>query len=445
MSTQDPGHEHEEAEATATEAAEKPERRLDLAVEIEDAGPCKKHIKVSVPRSDIDIQFDEALVNLRKEAVVPGFRVGRAPKHVVGRRFRKEVAEQVKSQLVMTSIQQIEKEYEINAISEPDLDVAAIGLPDTGPMSFEMNVEVQPEFDLPQYDNITVRRPITEVTDDAVDRQLQTFLERYAQVVPKIDGSVESGDIIVADVLFEYEGVQYNKVSEAQFRVTPTLRIPDGVVNDLDKALAGAKAGESRSATGQIGSGSPDAALRGKSVTVHFIIHDIKQLRMPETDATFLNSIGFESLDELRTALRGVLERRMSYNQRQAMRRSLLDQLHDRVKFELPTDLVARQERSIRARLIQEYQEAGLNEREIRAREAELRANAHEITLRTLKDFFLLSKIAKAEGLSVEEDDIDQEIEVIAARTDESPRRVRARIQKGDEGANLIAQIAERR
>lgn len=384
-------------------------------------------------------------MNLRKEAVVPGFRIGRAPKHVVSRRFRKEVTEQVKAQLVQASIQQVEKDHQIDAISEPDLDVAAIELPESGPMKFEMSVEVQPEFDLPQYDNIVVKRPIISVTDAAVDRQLQTFLERYAQVVPKIGGSVEAGDIIVADLLFEYEGVQYNKVSEAQFRVAPTLRIPDGVVNDLDKVLAGAKAGESRSATGQIGSGSPDAALRGKSVSVHFIIHDVKQMRMPETDETFLYNIGFESLDELRTALRGVLERRIAYNQRQAMRRSLLDQLHDRVKFELPVDLVSRQERSIRARLIQEYQEAGLNEREIRAREAELRANAHEITLRTLKDFFLLSKIAKAEDVKVEEDDIDQEVEAIAARNDESPRRVRARLQKGEDGGNMIVQILERK
>ncbi len=74
--------------------------------------------------------------------------------------------------------------------------------------------------------------------------------------------------------------------------------------------------------------------------------------------------------------------------------------------------------------------EAGLSDSEIRAREAEVRANAHEQTLRSLKEFFLLAKIAEAEGIKVEEEDFDQEIEAIAARTDETPRRIRARIEK---------------
>jgi trigger factor len=115
------------------------------------------------------------------------------------------------------------------------------------------------------------------------------------------------------------------------------------------------------------------------------------------------------------------------------------------VQFDLPKDLVARQERSTLRRLVEEMREAGLSDRDIRAREAELRANAHDQTLRSIKEFFLLSKIAEAEELKVEDEDVDQEIELMAARSDETPRRVRARIDKEGLADGLVSQILERK
>ena len=75
-----------------------------------------------------------------------------------------------------------------------------------------------------------------------------------------------------------------------------------------------------------------------------------------------------------------------------------------------------------------------MSDADIRAREAELRANAHEMTLKSLKEFFILAKIAEAEDIKVEDEDMEVEIEAIAARTDETPRTVRARVEKEGPG-----------
>ena len=82
---------------------------------------------------------------------------------------------------------------------------------------------------------------------------------------------------------------------------------------------------------------------------------------------------------------------------------------------------------------------------DIRAREAEIRANAHEMTLRSLKEFFVLARIAEAEGIKVEKEDLELEIESMAARTDESVRRIRARVEKEGLGDALATQILERK
>ena len=95
------GHAHDEAE---------PRRKLDLEVEITDAGPCKKHLKVAIAKAEVDRQFAESLGDLRKEAQVPGFRPGRAPKTLVERRFKKQVAGQVKQALLMTCLEQLDED-----------------------------------------------------------------------------------------------------------------------------------------------------------------------------------------------------------------------------------------------------------------------------------------------------------------------------------------------
>jgi trigger factor len=419
--------------------------KLELDVQISDVGPCKKHLTVSIPRTDVDRQFNESIGTMKREAAVPGFRPGHAPRTLIERRFRKQVAEQVKSTLLMTALEQLDEDYKLNPITQPQLDIEAIEIPDQGPLKFEMEIEVRPEFPLPAYKALTVNRPVKTLDETDVDAQLKLFLERYAQMIPKLEGGAEIGDFLTADLKFERDGTLLNEVKEIQFRLQPELRFQDGSVPNVGEALVGIRPGESRATEAKIGSGSADPSLRGQTVQVTFDVHDLKQIRLPEVDAEFLNKIGFETVEGLREALREILERRLKSQQRQAIRREIMDKLIAETPFDLPADLVGRQEKSSVRRLVMEMKQEGLNENEIRARDAEIRANAHESTQRSLKEFFLLAQVAEAEGIKVEEEDFDLEIEALAARSDESPRRVRARVEKEGLADALASQILERK
>jgi trigger factor len=430
--------------SVATDADETP-KKLELDVEISDVGPCRKHVKVAIPPKEISRQFDESLGAMSRDAAVPGFRPGHAPRTLVQRRFKKQVEGQVKSTLLYAALEQIDKDYKINPIAQPKLDIEAIALPEDGPMLFEMEVEVQPEFELPRYKDLTVKRFVKQITEADVDAQSKSFLERYAQLVPKLEGSAEIGDFITADLRFTDGDNVVNEAKEIQFRLQPELRFQDGRVPDLAGALVGAAAGDVREASAEVGSACTNPALRGKSIGVRFVVHDLKRYRLPEVNRAFLETIGFDSLEELRDALRELLERRLEFQRRQAARRELLDQLIAQVPFDLPSDLVARQTTTAFRNSIQEMRQAGMSEADIRAREAQLRANAHETTLRSLKEFFILAKIAEVEDIKVEDEDIEMEIEAIAARSDETPRRVRARIEKEELAESLASQILERK
>lgn len=448
--------EHDEPESTSgllDEASsepsdlslEAPRRKLELEVRIDDVGPCRKHLKVTIPRGEIEQQFEDAIGNVRREAFVPGFRPGRAPAKLVQRRYRKEVSEQVKSSLLTQSLEQIEEDHQLKAISQPKLDLEAIELPEDGPLSFEMEVEVRPEFPLPEYKGLKLKRPVREITEADVEAQLQNFLERRGQLVPKFEGGAELGDMVTADIRFHVGGAVRNEAKEVQFRLQPEMRFRDGRIPNLLQTLAGAKPGEAREAEVVVGSSAADPEIRGQTIAATIQVHDLKTLRLPEVNAEFLSEIGFESLESFKEGLRALLERRHKFQERQALRKQVLDSLLSAIHFELPSTVVERERLVQLRRQIEEMRQAGFNDDQIRAREAELRSNAQELTHESLKEFFVLSRIAEAEKIEVAEEDFFDEIEAIASRTDESPRRVRARIEKEGLADTIFAQILERK
>jgi trigger factor len=445
MSTGENEPEVSTAVAEAPDGAEA-KRKLDLEVSITDAGPCKKHLKISIPRSEIDLQYEESLEALRKDAAVPGFRPGRAPRQLIVKRFRKQVSQQVKSNLLMSSLDQIDKEYKLEPIVQPRLDIDAIEIPETGPMSFEMDIEVRPQFDLPTYKGLKVKRPVAEITDKDIDDQLNRFLEGRGTIVPKLEGDAELGDYITGDLTFmSPSGQVLDELKEAEFRLQSELRFQNGTIKGAGPALAGAARGETREVQAALGSAVEDPELRGATISVKILVNDLKRLRLPELNDEFFDSMGFDDLEELRGAIAEMLKRKIQSEQRQAMNRQIVDQMLRQTPFELPTDLVEREERSTIQRLVAQFRREGRSDKEIRANEAQIRANAHETTLRSLKELLLLSRIADAEKIEVTDQDAALEIEAIAARTDESVRRVRARVEKEGGPDSLMTQILERK
>ncbi len=125
-------------------------------VEVEDVAALKKKVAVTVPRGRIDAKMNEMFGELRTTAQVPGFRVGRAPQRLVEKRFGKEVAQDVRNALVGESIGSAIEDAELKTLGEPNIDLDTIELPDSGDMTFSFEVEIEPQFDLPDTGGIKV-------------------------------------------------------------------------------------------------------------------------------------------------------------------------------------------------------------------------------------------------------------------------------------------------
>ncbi len=432
-------------ETTEGESVEEETQPLSLEVKIDERGACERHVTVTVSREDIERYFDNEFSELMTSAQVPGFRVGHAPRRLIEARFRKDVADRVKSALLMDSIGQINEREDLSPISEPDFKFDAIELPDEGPMTFEFDLEVRPQFDVPQWKGLKIERPVREFTDADVDEALERELARFGKLVPH-SGAAKSGDYITTNLSFVHDGETLSSAEEEVIRIRPVLSFRDGRIEDFDKLMVGVKAGETRTAEATLTEDAPNRALRGQKVTARFEILEVKRLELPELTPEFLASNGdFESEAELRDAIRDNLYRQLEYHQHRRAREQVTAALTVAANWELPPTLLERQSEREMQRAVLELQRSGFSDDEIRAYENQLRQNSRAEVARALKEHFILERIAEDQGIDADADDYEQEIALIAAQSGETSRRIRARLEKSGGMDALRNQVIERK
>jgi trigger factor len=427
------------------EGGEEEAKPLSLEVKIESPSACERHVTVTVSREDIDRYLNDAYSELMPSANVPGFRIGRAPRKLVESKFRKEIGERIKGSLLLDSLSQISDEQQFTAISEPDLNLDSVEVPEEGPMTFEFDIEVRPEFEMPKWKGAKLERPVREFKPADVEQHLEKMLTRFGQLVP-FDGAAGEGDFLTVNITTSSDGEQLEKDEERVLRIRPTLSFRDGQITGFDKLMAGAKAGDSRSAEVELTQDAPNEALRGKKVKVDFEVLEVKKLKLPELTEDFLAEMGgFKSEGELKDAIQANLQRQLEYDQQQKIRSQISELLTESATWELPPGLLKRQSARELERTVMELRRAGFSEAEIRARENMLRQNSASATARSLKEHFILERIAEEEKIEAEEGDFEKEIFLMAMQSGESPRRVRAQIEKRGLMDVLQNQIIERK
>jgi trigger factor len=448
----EPTTEETDITATATTDAleseeEKPEEpvKLNQTVEMREVGPCKKHIKVTIDHADVEKRLNEKYSELRVEAEVPGFRTGKTPRKIIERRFSKEVTREVKGELIMASLEQLAEEQDVAPLSMPNIDPAKIEIPDDGPMVYEFEVEVRPDFDLPDYTRLKLKRPVKEFTDADIEQEERRILAPYGQLVPKEGGAAELGDYVIADIQAKVGDKVTTDLKEIKVRVDPQLAFKDGVAKTFGEQIHGAKAGDVRDVDISLSDAAAESTLRGVTLKSTFTVKDVKVLRLPELTEEFLENFGVSKPELLRERIRVLLNKRLDYHQRQSARQQVLEQIAAASTWQLPQDLLQRQARRALGRRVMEMQASGMSDDEIRGRQRLLEQDVLRSTEMALKEHFVLQKIAETEKIDVDDDEIHDEIERIADQNNESPRRLRARLEKDDLIEALAVELIERK
>lgn len=432
------------------------EKKPELTVKIEDAGPALKRLSIELPESRIKEKIESTYTQLRDDAVLPGFRRGRAPRRLLEKRFAPTIGKDIKGQLISESYTQAIEDEGLEVIGEPDVkDFDKIEVPESGSLSYVVEVEIAPEVELPAYDKIKVNKTVFEVTDADVDTELDTYRERFGKPTTVEGGKAGEGDYLFADVVV-LAGKDAGEDAETLLDAPDTYVLVPGktrddkghvagiVVDDLGKRLKGKKAEdvESISMTGP--KGHEDEKIKGQPITVKVTIKRIERVE-PAPIEDLPSLLGVESVDDLKLRIRQSLEQRHKQNQRADMHKQVADYLAKNVDLDLPKGVTGRQTARVLQRQQMELAYRGVPEDEIAQQIAEAREGSEEEAIRQLKLFFILDQAAKHLDVQVNENEINGRIAMMAQQQGRRPEKLRQEMHKRGQIEQLYLQIREQK
>ncbi len=417
---------------------------LKNAVTIEEAGPCKKKVLVEIPEEAIKNATDEQYDSLRKEAMVPGFRKGRAPRRLLEKRFGKETTEQVKLKLLADASDTAIKDNELAVLRDPDIDFENIELPATGTLKFDFEVEVRPEFDLPELDGIVVEKRKLEVADEQIDREIEKLQKWSGVWIPREDGEVGLDDQIIADVVLKAaDAEEEEKLDNIEIHVRQNGFVGAVPIEKLDELLVGARTGDTKQTSVEVPKTYFREEYRGKKLDIRITIKETKRLEPAAVNEDFLKKFDVEDKSELQEKIRDTLQSRLETQARTEMAEQIHKYLLDNTDFDLPVDVVAEHSATLLQRHYSNLLMRGLSGEQIEEQMEQLRASSEERAKEQLKTFFIMDKVADKLEIDVSEEEINGHIARLALQRGQRPERMREEMVRDGSLAQFRLQVRE--
>ena len=430
--------------ATATDTP------LDVEITLIDIGPCAKQIKFNIPAKSIDTRLSDALSALAGEAAVPGFRKGKAPRGLIEKKFGANLLNEARGQIMSDAYQRALEENKLRPISEPRPVTGEVvaELQRGKSFTFSVEIEIAPEFAVPDFTSYEVKKPTIDVTQEHIDGEILRQSYRWGAPA-RLEGTLEHLDRMLGKAVVTIagkDGVFFE--TDKALCVVPAKEDEGkgallGLIFDgLDKALLGKSVGDTITVTTTGAEGHEREELRGKTINVSYTIGEAERIT-PRTHKELAEMFGVETEELFIEQIRDALEQRRDGEQRAAMREQVADQLIAGIQFELPTKLSEEQATRTIEQQRMEMLSRGVDEASVEHRIAEIRGKSEANAINRLKLFFIMSRLAEHFGVNVTDQELNGRIASIAAQQNARPEQVRAQIEKSGRMNEVVSVIRD--
>ncbi len=385
----------------------------------------RRELELEIPAEEVQKAMERVAREFARVARVPGFRPGKAPVTLIRRRFAEDIKSEVLQSLVPNRIEQAVSESKLVPVTRPQVD--KVDFTEGGPLKFRATFEVLPEFTLGDYKNLEVEVEALEVSDADVEKALTELRERAAVFVPVEGRAIQDGDYAQLKLL----GTPVGGGEPLQADNVLCHIGAEETIDAFNENLRGAQVGEHRRFEVRYPADYPDAKLAGKVFNYAIEVLGIKEKKLPELNDEFAKEASdAATLEELRAKIRQSLEAARDDRQKDQARERILSKLIVAHDFPVPDALVEHQmdvrlERAVRALAAQ-----GVNPQAVNVDWVALRRRQRERAIEDVKAELILDRIATAEDIDVEEQEVERELVTLAERSGESATALRARLTK---------------
>jgi trigger factor len=405
--------------------------------DLETLNPTRVKLTVEVPFEELKPSLDAAYRKIGSQVTIPGFRKGKVPPRVIDQRFGRDmVLEEAVNDALPKFYGDAVEANDVKVIGQPDVDVTELA--DGQHLTFTAEVDVRPEFDLPEYEGLEVTVDDAEVTDAEVDEQIDGLRARFGTLTG-VDRSVADGDFLSIDLSATVGGEAVPDLTAKGL----SYQVGGGaLLEGLDEAVIGLSAGETRDFTTTLVGG--DHAGEDAVVTVE--VKSVKERELPELDDDFAQTASeFDTLDELRTDVSSRLENMKTLQQGVQARDRVLEKLLDSVDLPLPEGVIKAEIDARNHSLAHQLESAGMSKVDFLAAEGQSEEEFDAELLKSTRDAmtaqFVLEKIVEKEQLSVNEQELTEHLVRTAARYGMSPDQFVQQVVQGGQVPMLVSEV----
>ena len=373
-------------------------------------------MRVEVEAQKVDETFESVTKDFRREASLPGFRPGKAPKDMVLRKYEKDIQDETKRKLISEAYRKAIEEQKLDVLGNPDIE--EIQFSRGQPLQFAATIETAPEFELPEYKGLPVKVEAQSVTEEDVTRALDMLRERQVSFA-KVERPVQSADIAVVNFTGTCEGKPITELAPTAKGLTEQKGFwveitPNSFIPGFGDQLIGAKAGDKRTLKVDFPADFVTPQLAGKQGVYEVEVVEVKEKVLPALDEALAKAYGAESLEKLQTGVRADLENELKFKKEKTLRNELVRSLMGRINFDLPETAVAHDTRNVVYDLVQENTKRGIPRQAIEQQKEQIFSAATRNAKDRVKVQFLLQKIAEKEEIKVSQEEIAQRVQYLA-------------------------------
>lgn len=396
-----------------------------MKVEVHELNSCARRMEIEIAPESVKKELDQAYRELAKKVVIRGFRKGKVPRPVLERYHRGSVEDEVMQKLIPSSFEQAIKDQGLRAVGQPKLD--DIKLDEQKALRFTATVEVLPDIALQTYGGWELTKEIREITEADLDRELRELQDRHVSLV-----SIEEDRPVREDdyVLISFEGFRNGEPVQGSKTENYALVVGSkSVVESLEQGLVGMHRGELRQIPVQFPQTYQNRSLAGQEVIFHVTVNEIKERVLPELNDEFAKEAGnVDALDELKAKIRSNLETFAEREARRALHEVVVTQLIEANPFELPPGMVEDETEALIADV----------QRQLRSQPQEappplsdeIRQQLHDRAIVRIRRELLIEEIAKREGITVEDSDVEADLKRVAERTEQRFEYLRRQMEQ---------------
>jgi len=402
--------------------------------EIKEVTETRREVLVTFSPEDIAKEEKQILGDFSRHAKIPGFRPGKAPEHLLRKRFGKDIKEELKRKILQSGYQKMQEEEDLKILNlvevdDPDLD-------SEDPAVMKLVVDIKPSFTVPDYKGMALERDPADVTDEEIEQAIDMTRSQHASF-DKVDRAAEKSDYVRCSYEGKVDGEPIaEQVSErpmygSQKSTWEEAGAEDAPgISEIAAALVGMKEGDTKTVDASFGEDHEVEFLRGKTVSYDLEVLEVRERKLPEIDEAFLKTVNAESEEKFREQTTETLKAQKEQAGQNQLRQAATEKLSGMVDFPIPESILSAETNQILSNHMSRQMQQGASQEDFEKNREALFASANQEAEKKVKLDLILDDIADAEKVEVSEEDMSNFLYSYAMQTRRSPDEIVKELQK---------------